>query len=715
MGVTTTTQAPAIRKPGLWVAFWRARAVTFPAVALVALASMLDTYTDLPFRWAMATAAAGVALLVVRRPGRFSEAKDGVGEWRQRRGKFRAEYHRDPEDYPLPGQVEGRFALGRMFPTMAIVWWDCWGVDGPHILYTGATNTGKSTAINALLHQAKACWGWRRLVIDGKPGNEYRWLTKADGDGAVIQYTDAKMVNEALTSLVAEMHDRYRLLTETTTVVKDRRGREREGGPLSWRKLPEAIRAEWPPLLLVIDEVATALTTKDHKEAVRELSQLGRSVGIHLVLAMQRPDAEYLPGFIKSQTGGRVMFGASFTDRLAMDMTIGEPAREHLQLVDAPVNGAKGRAVSADVGGMAAACWQADLLDDVALLPMADRGDDDPGAGRPWSSEGPPAGDGTGQPWSVGAAQEGAADPGRAPDNATSEPPDPAGLGPGARRAPGPPAAAEGPSGPVLRTPGRLARLVQHARQLGLFVPLARARLALTAWRLVAHPHVSPGARPRGLRASMASRLPDACISCGREGLPWDLEHTTPRWAGGADTPDNLARMCRACHRCKTRWEGRVRRWRDRWVGATSLAEHWPSYIWNGLAALVLAAWHGSVGGWGAAACLWAAAAVLAWVFRYQVLWACFMVLGILTSEARRAAGVVAARGHRVHSRGIDRLANLDNELESAGNDTTAAAARAQRKLWRGKANVRLQLLAAALVYLGGRALVWWARGRLGL
>lgn len=368
------------RRPSWWVGAWRARAVTGPGVAALASASALSAYTPLPGLYCAGVALAGVAAIAtVRRPParRLHEARDGVATWRESRGRFRPEYRRHPEDYPLPGQVEGRFALGRGWPGLGLVYWSPGRGDGPHLLIAGATDSGKSRTVNSLLYQARVLWGWRRLVIDGKPGNEYRWLRRADGDEAVIRYTDADRVTDALRGIVQEMRDRYAYLDAIDGgTERDWRGVEREAAPLNWWELTPAQRAEWPPLLLVVDEVASAITTKDQKELLRELVQLGRSVGIHLILAMQRPDAEYLPGFIKAQTGGRILVAPSLKDRTTMDMVIGEVARDQLVAAEAPVEPVKGRAALVDVGGPGARVLQLDHLDPVALMPRVG-----PGAG----------------------------------------------------------------------------------------------------------------------------------------------------------------------------------------------------------------------------------------------------------------------------------------------------------------------------------------------
>jgi 5-methylcytosine-specific restriction endonuclease McrA len=732
------------RRPSWWVGAWRARAVTAPGVAALAGASALSAYTPLPGLYCAGVALAGVAAIATaRRPPaqRIHEAREGVATWREGRGRFRTEYRRHPDDYPLPGQVEGRFALGRGWPGLGLVYWSPGRGDGPHLLIAGQTDSGKSRTVNSLLHQARALWGWRRLVIDGKPGNEYRWLRRADGDQAVVRYTDADLVLEALRGIVQEMHARYAYLDQLDGgTERDWRGVEHESAPLNWWELTPTQRAEWPPLLLVVDEVASAITTKDQKELLRELVQLGRSVGIHLILAMQRPDAEYLPGFIKAQTGGRILVGPTFKDRITLDMVIGEIARAALEASEAPVEPVKGRAAMVDVGGPGARVLQLDHLDPVALMPRVGPGaggdeaartataPGSPGAGGPSQVVGDLAdpdsaepatsgsGDGVGGGrWALWRTLRSASGDGSRPGEELRSPPG-AASPTASRRAAG---GSAPPASPAPSPTWRLG-LVGAARRLHLVGPLARVRLRLTAWRLVVADRVRPGPRPPGLRGLVEARAAAGCSACGADVGPtsggWECEHTVPRWAGGSDDPANLTVMCRACHRAKTRAEARVRRWRDRWLGAVGVAERLPSYLYNGVAALVVGVWTGVVGGPGATVLLVAAGAVIVYVLRYLVWAVAAWPLALFGGRTGVAIyGGVLAHGRRVRQRGIDGLATLDNVMEQAGVDTVADAARAQRNVWRWKAGVRLQLVVVALAFLAARALVWWARVRLGV
>ncbi|HKJ68028.1 MAG TPA: DNA translocase FtsK [bacterium] len=188
----------------------------------------------------------------------------------------------------------------------------------PHLLIAGATGSGKSVCINSmiisLLYQAKP-HELKFVLIDPKKLElsvyqdlaGYHLITSEDIDEDVI--TTPKNAVTALRAVEIEMEHRYEVLADST--VRDIReyNRRVEEGEIEGDTLPY--------IVIVIDELADLMITaaKEVEEPISRLAQMARAVGIHLVIATQRPSVDVLTGVIKANFPARIAFQvASKTD-----------------------------------------------------------------------------------------------------------------------------------------------------------------------------------------------------------------------------------------------------------------------------------------------------------------------------------------------------------------------------------------------------------------
>ncbi|RMF48969.1 MAG: DNA translocase FtsK [Bacteroidetes bacterium] len=183
----------------------------------------------------------------------------------------------------------------------------------PHLLIAGATGQGKSVALNCMLLSLlykRSPDEVRFLLIDPKKvemslyqGLEHHYLAKVPGIPEPI-ITDVKHALPALQSLVLEMEMRYELLKEAQARnLPEYNARCREG------RLPEGHRP-LPYLVLIMDELADLMMTagKEVETPICRLAQLARAVGIHLIVATQRPSVNVITGLIKANFPVRISF-----------------------------------------------------------------------------------------------------------------------------------------------------------------------------------------------------------------------------------------------------------------------------------------------------------------------------------------------------------------------------------------------------------------------
>ena len=185
----------------------------------------------------------------------------------------------------------------------------------PHLLMAGATGQGKSVGLNAILvsiiykkHPSQV----KFVLIDPKKVEltiynkiEKHFLAKLpDEEEAII--TDTTKVVNTLNSLCVEMESRYELLKEAMVrTIKEYNHK------FVQRKLnPEKGHKYMPYIVLVIDEFADLIMTagKEVETPVARIAQLARAVGIHLIIATQRPSVNVITGTIKANFPARIAF-----------------------------------------------------------------------------------------------------------------------------------------------------------------------------------------------------------------------------------------------------------------------------------------------------------------------------------------------------------------------------------------------------------------------
>ena len=185
----------------------------------------------------------------------------------------------------------------------------------PHLLMAGATGQGKSVGLNAVLtsllykkHPAEV----KFVLVDPKKVEltlfnkiERHYLAKLpDSEEAII--TDTNKVVNTLNSLCIEMDNRYDLLKDAYV-----RNIKEYNTKFKARKLnPENGHQFLPYIVLVIDEFADLIMTagKEIEGPIARLAQLARAIGIHLIVATQRPSVNVITGLIKANFPTRVAF-----------------------------------------------------------------------------------------------------------------------------------------------------------------------------------------------------------------------------------------------------------------------------------------------------------------------------------------------------------------------------------------------------------------------
>ncbi|MCK4916187.1 MAG: DNA translocase FtsK, partial [Candidatus Eisenbacteria sp.] len=187
----------------------------------------------------------------------------------------------------------------------------------PHLLVAGATGSGKSICLNALLTGMifrSTPAEVRFVLIDPKRLELPRYAGIPHLLSPVV--TDAKQAAMALQWLVSEMDRRYDILSALT--VRDINGfnrRIKNGSDLD--SLPEGDRHHLPHIVVVVDEFADLMVRapRDVEAPVQRLAQMARAVGIHLVFATQRPSVDVITGVIKANFASRIAFRViSMTD-----------------------------------------------------------------------------------------------------------------------------------------------------------------------------------------------------------------------------------------------------------------------------------------------------------------------------------------------------------------------------------------------------------------
>jgi S-DNA-T family DNA segregation ATPase FtsK/SpoIIIE len=172
----------------------------------------------------------------------------------------------------------------------------------PHLLVAGATGSGKSVAINAVI---------LAILFNSRPSEVKLVLV----DPKMLELslyndiphlltpvvTQPKKAAETLRALVAEMERRYRQLAEKGSKNIDSYN----------RTMPEAQRL--PYIVVIIDELADLMMTvqREVEDSIMRLAQMARAAGIHLLVATQRPSVDVITGLIKANLPSRISFQVS--------------------------------------------------------------------------------------------------------------------------------------------------------------------------------------------------------------------------------------------------------------------------------------------------------------------------------------------------------------------------------------------------------------------
>ncbi|MFC4230839.1 DNA translocase FtsK 4TM domain-containing protein [Parasediminibacterium paludis] len=188
----------------------------------------------------------------------------------------------------------------------------------PHLLMAGATGQGKSVGLNAILvsllykkHPSQL----KFVLVDPKKVElsiykviEKHFLAKLPGEEESI-ITDTKKVVNTLNALCIEMDNRYDLLKEAGC----RNIREYNEKFLNRKLNPQKGHQYLPFIVLVVDEFADLIMTagKEVEMPIARLAQLARAIGIHLIIATQRPSVNIITGTIKANFPARIAFKVS--------------------------------------------------------------------------------------------------------------------------------------------------------------------------------------------------------------------------------------------------------------------------------------------------------------------------------------------------------------------------------------------------------------------
>jgi len=188
----------------------------------------------------------------------------------------------------------------------------------PHLLVAGATGQGKSVGLNAIITSLlykKHPSQLKLVLVDPKKVEfniygdiEKHFLAKLpDGDDAII--TDTSKVVETLNSLCKEMDDRYDLLKKAHV-----RNIKEYNEKFTNRHLnPDKGHRFLPYIVVIVDEFGDLIMTagKEVEMPIARIAQLARAVGIHMIIATQRPSVNIITGVIKANFPARVAFRVS--------------------------------------------------------------------------------------------------------------------------------------------------------------------------------------------------------------------------------------------------------------------------------------------------------------------------------------------------------------------------------------------------------------------
>ncbi len=183
----------------------------------------------------------------------------------------------------------------------------------PHLLVAGATGTGKSVGVNSIISgllYTKTPDEVKFIMIDPKMVE----LSLYNGLPHLLNpvITDMELVSNALQWSIEEMNRRYRVLKQVHA-----------------KKITEYNKSmgysAMPYIVIIVDEMADLMLTvgADVETKIQRLAQMGRAVGVHLILATQRPSVQVITGLIKANVPGRIAYAVAtaMESRIILDQT----------------------------------------------------------------------------------------------------------------------------------------------------------------------------------------------------------------------------------------------------------------------------------------------------------------------------------------------------------------------------------------------------------
>ena len=170
----------------------------------------------------------------------------------------------------------------------------------PHLLIAGATGSGKSVCINAII----SC-----LIMERSPA-EMRLLLI---DPKRVEMTPYNGIPHLLTPVVVETDQVVGLLKGMINEMLDRYRRMEEAGVRNIEAYNRKAEEKMPLLVVAVDELADLMMSAafDVEQSLCRLAQLGRATGIHLIIATQRPSVDVVTGLIKANFPSRISFGVT--------------------------------------------------------------------------------------------------------------------------------------------------------------------------------------------------------------------------------------------------------------------------------------------------------------------------------------------------------------------------------------------------------------------
>ena len=183
----------------------------------------------------------------------------------------------------------------------------------PHLLIAGSTGTGKSVFINSLMMSIlyKATPDEVKMVLVDPKRLE---LNLYEGIPHLIApvVTDPKVASNVLRNATREMENRLRLLAQRGVRNIDQYNRtfQKQQSLSLFENVEESEHKPLPYLIIIIDELADLMMvdTNNVEESITRLAQMARAVGIHLILATQRPSVDVITGLIKANFPARISF-----------------------------------------------------------------------------------------------------------------------------------------------------------------------------------------------------------------------------------------------------------------------------------------------------------------------------------------------------------------------------------------------------------------------